>query len=236
MNSNWRGPIWLPLNYLLIEAIGQLDPGLAADVRERVVRSGRGRLGRDRPVPRVLRWGDRPGAGRRSADGLDGARRQPDPGRLAGGTMRRAASNPLTRDARTHDAGSVTSKPAVSDAAERAGVSPAYVERLVELKVIAAPASWPSVESAVRRVTVVLALDRAGLPLTALGQAMESGALELGFVDQPVYEKFASMVDETFQEASDRSGAPLDLVLTIFGRGWVASRRHRVTECGVTRF
>ncbi|HEX7226026.1 MAG TPA: trehalase family glycosidase [Candidatus Limnocylindria bacterium] len=36
-NSSWRGPIWLPLNYLLIGAIAEHDPAFAADLRERVV-------------------------------------------------------------------------------------------------------------------------------------------------------------------------------------------------------
>jgi glycogen debranching enzyme len=36
-NSNWRGPVWVPINYLLVEALGPLDAALAADVRERVV-------------------------------------------------------------------------------------------------------------------------------------------------------------------------------------------------------
>jgi len=37
VNSNWRGPIWVPLNYLLVEALTPLDAALAATVRERVV-------------------------------------------------------------------------------------------------------------------------------------------------------------------------------------------------------
>jgi hypothetical protein len=37
VNSNWRGPVWVPLNLLLIDAIAPLDPALAADVRDRLV-------------------------------------------------------------------------------------------------------------------------------------------------------------------------------------------------------
>jgi glycogen debranching enzyme len=37
VNSNWRGPVWVPMNYLLIQALSDVDPGLAADVRENVV-------------------------------------------------------------------------------------------------------------------------------------------------------------------------------------------------------
>jgi glycogen debranching enzyme len=37
VNSNWRGPVWVPLNLLLVEALETVDPGLATTVRERVV-------------------------------------------------------------------------------------------------------------------------------------------------------------------------------------------------------
>lgn len=37
VNSNWRGPVWVPINYLLIHALAPLDPELAATIRERVV-------------------------------------------------------------------------------------------------------------------------------------------------------------------------------------------------------
>ncbi len=37
VNSSWRGAIWLPINYLLIEAIEPHDPAFAADLRQRLV-------------------------------------------------------------------------------------------------------------------------------------------------------------------------------------------------------
>lgn len=36
-NSSWRGPIWLPINYLLVDAIAEHDPAFAADLRLRLV-------------------------------------------------------------------------------------------------------------------------------------------------------------------------------------------------------
>jgi hypothetical protein len=37
VNSNWRGPIWLPLSYLVVEALDDADPDLATTIRERLV-------------------------------------------------------------------------------------------------------------------------------------------------------------------------------------------------------
>ena len=37
VNSNWRGPVWVPINYLLVHALAEVDPALAADIRLRVV-------------------------------------------------------------------------------------------------------------------------------------------------------------------------------------------------------
>ncbi len=38
-NSNWRGPIWMPYTYLAIEALQPVDPALAADIRERAIKT-----------------------------------------------------------------------------------------------------------------------------------------------------------------------------------------------------
>jgi hypothetical protein len=37
VNSNWRGPVWMPINYLLVGALADVDPSLASDLRERLV-------------------------------------------------------------------------------------------------------------------------------------------------------------------------------------------------------
>jgi glycogen debranching enzyme len=37
VNSNWLGPVWVPINYLLVEALGPIDPDLAATIRTSVV-------------------------------------------------------------------------------------------------------------------------------------------------------------------------------------------------------
>jgi hypothetical protein len=38
-NSNWRGPIWLPINYLLVQALSEHDTELAERLRENLVRT-----------------------------------------------------------------------------------------------------------------------------------------------------------------------------------------------------
>jgi len=41
-NSNWRGPVWVPINYLLVESLDDIDPSLAAEIRRRVVENVEG--------------------------------------------------------------------------------------------------------------------------------------------------------------------------------------------------
>jgi hypothetical protein len=37
VNSSWRGPIWLPINYLLVHAVAEHDPAFSAELRVRLV-------------------------------------------------------------------------------------------------------------------------------------------------------------------------------------------------------
>lgn len=38
-NSNWRGPVWININYLLVQALQGYDPALAEQLRENLVRN-----------------------------------------------------------------------------------------------------------------------------------------------------------------------------------------------------
>ncbi|HEV3170163.1 MAG TPA: glucosidase [Actinocrinis sp.] len=44
-NSNWRGPVWMPLNYLFLEAVYRVGPALGV-----VTHPGEGRIVVDRPI------------------------------------------------------------------------------------------------------------------------------------------------------------------------------------------
>jgi len=65
----------------------------------------------------------------------------------------------------------------------------------------------------VRRIRVVDGLQRGGLPLDVIGDALRTGLLSLDFVDQPSYDRFASHADVTFRALSEQTTVPLELLL-----------------------
>jgi len=102
-----------------------------------------------------------------------------------------------------------------NEAAERAGIEPAYLDRLVQLGVLSP--NEPDRYSAgdVRRMLFARSLEGAGIPLDGVGAAMRQGALSLAFFDAPSYERFAALAPETFGQVSDRTGIPLELLAVI---------------------
>ena len=58
-------------------------------------------------------------------------------------------------------------------------------------------------------------LEDAGIPLDAVAAAIDRGALSLGFLDGASYERFAALSPETFQQVSDRTGIPLELLTVV---------------------
>ena len=98
--------------------------------------------------------------------------------------------------------------------AERAGVAVEYVEQLRALGILPRRAE-PDLVFDVRRVHVVDGLERGGLPLEAIASAIERGALSLDFVEQPSYDRFAAEVDVTFEQLSEQTGVPLELLLIV---------------------
>lgn len=97
----------------------------------------------------------------------------------------------------------------------RAGVEPPYVDRLVDLGIIVPAEPGRFSPGDVRRVLMAKSLEDAAIPLDHVAAALRSGSLSLDFLDTPAYERFATLAGETFQQASVRTGIPLELLTAV---------------------
>ncbi len=100
-------------------------------------------------------------------------------------------------------------------AAERVGVEPSYLDRLVELGILVPEEPDRFSAGDVRRVLMAKSLEDAGIPLDGVAAAIQRGALSLAFLDAASYERFAALAAETFRQVSDRTGIPLELLMVI---------------------
>ena len=101
------------------------------------------------------------------------------------------------------------------NAAERAGVEPDYLVRLVDLGVLVPGEPDRFSPGDVRRVLMAKSLEDAGIPLDGVAAAIQRGALSLDFLDAASYERFTALAPETFRQVSDRTGIPLELLTAI---------------------
>ena len=102
-----------------------------------------------------------------------------------------------------------------AELAARTGLPAAFVDRLCDLGILTAAANGLYTEGDVRRARILHSLDAAGMPLEAVGEGVRRGIVDLGFVDDPAYALFTGLTDETFREASARTGLPIELLFTI---------------------
>jgi adenylate cyclase len=101
------------------------------------------------------------------------------------------------------------------EAADRAGVEPAYLGRLVDLGILGSEQPGHFSPGDVRRVAMVKSLEDAGIPLDGVAAAIARGALSFAFLDAAAYERFAALAPETFRQVSERTGIPLDLLMAV---------------------
>ena len=101
------------------------------------------------------------------------------------------------------------------EAADRAGVPPDFIDRLVELELIAPEEPDRFSPGDVRRALMARSLEEAGIPLDGIGAAIRRGALSFDFFDAASYERFAALAPETFRQVSDRTGIALELLTVI---------------------
>lgn len=99
--------------------------------------------------------------------------------------------------------------------AERAGVEPAYIQRLVDVGLLAAATDGSFTDADSRRARLFRGLEHAGVPLEDVAEAVDRGGLSFAFLDRPVYDRFAGLNARTFREVSEREDVPLELLLAI---------------------
>jgi class 3 adenylate cyclase len=102
-----------------------------------------------------------------------------------------------------------------NDVADRAGVDPEYVDRLVELGILTPGGDDAFSPGDVRRARWVQSLERAGVPLEGLATAVRDGTLSFTYLDASAFDRFAGVSRTTFRELSERTGVPLDLLLVV---------------------
>jgi hypothetical protein len=101
------------------------------------------------------------------------------------------------------------------EVAQRAGVDPDDVDRLVELGILTPAAGDAFSPGDVLRARWVQGLDRAGVPLDGMAKAVRDGALSLSFMDATAFDRFAGLSGTTFQELSARTGISLELLMVV---------------------
>jgi adenylate cyclase len=101
------------------------------------------------------------------------------------------------------------------EVAQRAGVDPDYLDRLVELGILTPGAGAGFSPGDVLRARWVQGLEQAGIPLDAMAAAVRDGALSFSFMDVAAFDRFAGLSGTTFQDLSAQTGIPLELLLVI---------------------
>lgn len=101
------------------------------------------------------------------------------------------------------------------EVASRSGVDPTYVDALVTLGILTPGRDGSFTPGAARTARVVSDLERTGLPLEDIAEAVNAGFLDFTLFDIGSYDRIAALTSATFLEMSERTGIPLSVLLTI---------------------
>jgi adenylate cyclase len=101
------------------------------------------------------------------------------------------------------------------EVAQRAGVDPDDVDRLVQFGILTPGAGDAFSPGDVLRARWLQSLEQAGVPLEGMAAAVRDGALSFSFMDVPAFDRFAGLSGTTFQQLSARTGIPLELLMVV---------------------
>jgi adenylate cyclase len=100
-----------------------------------------------------------------------------------------------------------------AELAQRAAVPGAFVDRLVELGILAPGVDGRFGAGDLHRARLLRSCERAGLPLEAIAAAIAAGQLSLGFLELSHY-RWAGRSAVTFAHLAADSGIPVEYLLT----------------------
>lgn len=95
------------------------------------------------------------------------------------------------------------------EAAERAGVSVEELTRMLELEMLGRHDDAQLTSGDIRKIGLVRDLSAAGLPLEALAAEIKTGRLALDFLDNPAFDMFSALSNQTFEDLSASTGIPI---------------------------
>jgi adenylate cyclase len=101
------------------------------------------------------------------------------------------------------------------EAARSAGVTPVYLDRLIELGLVEPDADGRITDGGIRRILLLQSLDESGTPIEALEGPVRSGAFLLDFIESAGYEVFAPLGQRTFAEVAADTGISTDLLVAV---------------------
>jgi adenylate cyclase len=101
------------------------------------------------------------------------------------------------------------------EVAQRAGVDPDYVDRLVELGILTPAAGEAFSAGDALRARWLQSFERAGVPLEGVAAAVRDGALSFSYLDVPAFDRFAGLSSTTFRELSSSTGISLELLTVV---------------------
>jgi adenylate cyclase len=101
------------------------------------------------------------------------------------------------------------------EVAQRAGVDPGYVDRLVELGILTPAAGDAFSPGDVLRARWLQSFEGAGVPLEGIAAAVRDGALSFSYLDSTAFDRFAGLSSTSFQQLSARTGIPLELLMVV---------------------
>jgi adenylate cyclase len=99
------------------------------------------------------------------------------------------------------------------EAADRAGISLEDLGRQVDGGILVPDEAGRFSAGDVRRAGLIKSLEGAGIALDGLATVIHNGGLSLDFMDSPTYERFSALSGLTFQQLSEKTGVPVELLM-----------------------